>query len=263
MTTEPALPPVVGLIAEDCDGTALGTVTAVYLDDLTGQPTWVGLTDGLHAAPDARDVTIVAPLAAAELTEGRLRLPVPADAVRSAPRPASAERLAPAEVQTLRQHYAVSPDTGHRVAAGPVPGAEGDTPTDAGTGTRAGDRPMTRSEERLRVESVREPWTRAVLRVDTVTEEVLVPVTVTRQRARIEYLPLQAAEGAATPDLSGDDRETRSTDWVTLYGDQPVVTVQRAPVERVRLTTSWVTEEQSVTQRLRREEIALDSDLPR
>jgi stress response protein YsnF len=236
MTSEPALPPVVGLTAEDRDGTALGTVTAVYLDDVTRQPTWVGLTDGLHAAPDARDVTIVAPIAGAELTEGRLRLTVPADAVRSAPRPASAERLAPAEAQTLRQHYAAGPD--------------------------AGDRPMTRSEEQLQVESVREPWTRAVLRVDTVTEEVLVPVTVTRQRARIEYLPLRAADGAAAPDLPGQDRENRSTEWVTLYGEQPVVTVQRAPVERVRLTTSWVTEEQSVSERLRREEIALDSDLP-
>ncbi|MCU1605012.1 MAG: uncharacterized protein JWP46_1477 [Modestobacter sp.] len=224
------------MIAEDRDGTALGTVTAVYLDDVTREPTWVGLTDGLHAAPDVQDVTIVAPTTGSELAEGRLRLSVTADAVRSAPRPASAERLAPAEEQTLKQHYAAT--------------------------SGSGGRSMTRSEERLRVDSVREPWTRAVLRVDTVTEEVLVPVTVTRQRARIEYLPLRATEGAATPGLPGDGRESRSTDWVTLHGEQPVVTVQRVPLERVRLTTSWVTEERPVTERLRREEIALDSDLP-
>jgi stress response protein YsnF len=234
MTSDPAVPPVVGAIAEDRDGTALGTVTAVYLDDVTRQPTWVGLAEGLHAAPDAQDITVVAPIAGAELTEGRLRLSVPADAVRSAPRPGSAERLAPAEVQTLRQHYAAAPDTGVHT--------------------------MTRSEERLRVESVREPWARAVLRVDTVTEEVLVPVTVTRQRARIEYLPLRGDDGATLSDQPGEDRESRSTDWVTLYGEEPVVTVQRGPVERVRLTTTWVTEEQSVSGRLRREEIALDSD---
>jgi stress response protein YsnF len=234
MTSDPAVPPVVGAIAEDRDGTALGTVTAVYLDDVTRQPTWVGLAEGLHAAPDAQDITVVAPIAGAELTEGRLRLSVPADAVRSAPRPGSAERLAPAEVQTLRQHYAAGPDTGVHT--------------------------MTRSEERLRVESVREPWARAVLRVDTVTEEVLVPVTVTRQRARIEYLPLRGDDGATLSDQPGEDRESRSTDWVTLYGEEPVVTVQRGPVERVRLTTTWVTEEQSVSERLRREEIALDSD---
>lgn len=44
---------------------------------------------------------------------------------------------------------------------------------------------------------------------------------------------------------------------MTLYGDQPVVTLERAPVERVRLTTDWVTERQVVTDRLRHEEVEL------
>ncbi|SDY44302.1 protein of unknown function [Modestobacter sp. DSM 44400] len=249
MTSEPALPPVIGAIADDRDGTALGTVTAVFLDDVTGEPTWVGLTDGLHAAPDSADIAIVAPIVGAESSGGRLRLTVPAEAVQTAPRPAATDRLSPAEEETLRRHY-----SGGGTYA---PGGVADT----------GDGSMTRSEERLRVESVREPWARAVLRVDTVTEEVMVPVTVTRQVARIEYLPLRgteeaAGEGRAAADLADSDRSDRSTGWVTLYSDQPVVTVERAPAERVRLTTSWVTEEETVTDRLRREEIALESDLP-
>ena len=44
---------------------------------------------------------------------------------------------------------------------------------------------MTRSEEQLQVSTVVEPWTRAVLRIEEVTEEVLVPVTITRQQARV------------------------------------------------------------------------------
>jgi stress response protein YsnF len=246
MASDSALPPVIGAIADDRDGTALGTVTAVFLDDVTGEPTWVGLTDGVHASPDGGDIALIAPIAGARSTGDHLRLAVPAEAVRSAPPTGRTDRLTPAEEETLRRHY-----TGGGAAREPDRSRDG------------ADTAMTRSEERLAVSSVREPWTRAVLRVETVTEEIMVPVTVTRQQARIEYLPLRPGERTAGDAPAGTgDREGRSTDWVTLYGERPVVTVERGPVERVRLTTAWVTEEQTVTDRLRREEIALEGDAP-
>jgi hypothetical protein len=248
MTSEPALPPVIGAIADDREGKALGTVTAVFVDDVTGRPSWVGLTDGLHAAPDATDVAIVAPIAGSSFADGRLRLAVSADAVRSSPRPATPDRLSPAEELRLGEHYA-------RGAGRPG------TDTD-GVGAAGGDEAMTRSEEQFTVHSVTEPWARAVLRVETVTEEVLVPVTITRQQARVEYLPLRNTDGTtgAGDTDDADSRAERSSEWVTLYGDQPVVTLERAPIERVRLTTSWVTEQLPVTGQLRREEIELTTD---
>lgn len=264
MTSEPALPPVIGAIADDRDGTPLGTVSAVFLDDVTGEPTWVGLTDGLHASPDVADIALVAPIAGATTAGGRLRLTVPAEAVRTAPHPGTPDRLSPAEEETLRRHYAGAGDHGTAAIAG-----EGrDTATaapGAGTTTAAPgrDTAMTRSEERLDVSTVREPWTRAVLRVETVSEEIMVPVTVTRQQARIEYVPLRAGDTAVGDGTPGaGDRGSRSTGWVTLYGERPVVTTEQVPVERVRMTTAWVTEEETVTDRLRREEIALEGDLP-
>ena len=277
MTSEPVLPPVIGAIADDREGTALGTVTAVFVDDVTGQPTWVGLTDGLHAAADAADVAIVAPIADAQFGDGRLRLAVSGEAVRSAPRPGAPDRLSPEEEVTLREHYAGGGRTG--AAAGTV-----GTGTGTGTGT---DRAMTRSEERITVDSVTEPWARAVLRIETVTEEVMVPVTITRQQARIEYLPLHSADGIIDRRAGGDgdgdadgalddrsaaggrtgaaaeasrDRGDRTGEWVTLYGEQPVVTMERVPIERVRLATSWVTEQRAVSDRVRREEIELTTD---
>jgi stress response protein YsnF len=106
-----------------------------------------------------------------------------------------------------------------------------------------------------------------VLRIEEITEDVMVPVTITRQLARIEYLPLRAADRAAgepDQDSSVDPaiRSERATEWVTLYADQPVVTLERTPVERVRLTTAWVTEEMPVSDQLRREEIELTTDAP-
>jgi hypothetical protein len=269
MTSEPALPPVIGAIADDRDGRPLGTVTAVFVDDVTGQPTWVGLTDGQHAAPDAGDVAIVAPIADARFADGRLRLTVSGDAVRSSPRPGAPDRLTPGEEVTLQEHYA-----GGRGRSGAAAGdAQGNEqgPDRTGAGRSAGDGAMTRSEERFTVESVTEPWTRAVLRIEEITEDVMVPVTITRQLARIEYLPLRAADRAADRAAGEPDhdssvdpaiRSERATEWVTLYADQPVVTLERTPVERVRLTTAWVTEEMPVSDQLRREEIELTTDAP-
>ena len=244
MTSDSALPPVIGAIATDRDGNALGTITTVFLDDATQRPTWVGLTDGLHAR--SGDVSVIAPIADAEFTEGRLLLAVSSDAVRTAPRPLFTDRLTPEEESVLHAHY-------RDVAAAPQ----------AGTAT---DAAMTRSEEQLQVTTVVEPWTRAVLRIEEVTEEVMVPVTITRQRARIEYRPL-AAEDADHPtagaDEPGTERPTSTTEWVTLWGEQPRVTLERVPVERVRLATSWTTEEQSYGDEVRREQLELTSDTDR
>ena len=260
MASDSALPPVIGAIADDQDGNPLGTVTAVFLDDVTEQPTWVGLTPGLHAHPDTDDVPVIVPMAGAALTDGRLRLPVSAEAVRTAPRAAQPDRLSPAEETTLREHYAHT--TASTTASTTTSTTASTTAGTAGTAGTATDTAMTRSEEQLAVTTVVEPWTRAVLRIEEVTEEVMVPVTVTRQRARIEHLPLALTDSARGPrdaGAPGDGRPTSTSGWVTLYADQPVVTVERRPVERVRLATSWVTEETTVTGELRREEIELDT----
>ena len=250
MPTHPDLPPVIGAIADDRDGDALGTVTAVFLDDRTGEPTWVGLTDGLHAAADAHDTPLVVPYPAGGFAGGRLRLDVSGAAVRSAPRQAFGDRLSAEEEETLRRHYA----TGGPAA--PLPSG-----ADGADGTDGTDGAMTRSEERLAVSTVVEPWTRAVLRIEEVTEEVMVPVTVTRQRARIEHLPLR--HGDQGTDLPAVEAGTGQTSgWVTLYSEQPVVSVERVATERVRLATSWTTEQHTVTDQLRHEELALDTDVP-
>ncbi|MCW2741466.1 MAG: uncharacterized protein JWR45_1888 [Blastococcus sp.] len=243
MASDSAPPPVIGAIADDRDGNALGTITAVFLDDVTERPTWVGLTDGLHAT--SGDVSVIAPISGAEFADGRLRLTVSADAVRTAPPMSQPDRLSPAEELVLREHYRAAAATSQQ-----------DPSADGG---------MTRSEEQLQVSMVVEPWARAVLRIEEVTEEVLVPVTITRQQARIEYLPLATADdagtagGAAPP---GTERSTSTTGWVTLWSEQPAVTLERVPVERVRLRTAWATEETAVSAELRREQVEL-TETPR
>ncbi|CCH90632.1 conserved protein of unknown function [Modestobacter italicus] len=259
---------MIGAIADDRDGNALGTITTVFLDDVTQRPTWVGLTDGPGGT--SGDVPVIAPISDAEYADGRLRLTVPADAVRTAPRVSQPDRLSPEEETTLREHYRAVAATGRHgttdTIAIPVvhPGTTTDTTdaTDTTAATRGAagttsDTAMTRSEEQLQVSTVREPWTRAVLRIEEVTEEVMVPVTITRQQARIEYLPLAPGDRTDTTGTPGDERSTSTSEWVTLYAEQPAVTLERVPVERVRLRTAWATEETTVTEELRKEQIEL------
>lgn len=249
MASDSALPPVIGAIADDRDGTPLGTITAVYLDDVTERPTWVGVTDGLHAAPG--DLPVIAPIADAEFADGRLRLLVSADTVRSAPRVSQPDRLSPAEEATLLEHYSAASSTArHGTDTVSLPAA---------TVGPADDVAVTRSEEQLQVTTVVEPWTRAVLRIEEVTEEVMVPVTITRQQVRIDHLPLSPSATGGTGDVAepGTERATSTTGWVTLYAEQPSVTLERVPVERVRLSTTWVTEETTVSDQVRRERIEL------
>jgi len=264
MASDSALPPVIGAIATDRDGNALGTITAVFLDDVTQRPTWVGLTDGLHAGSGG--VAVIAPLDDAEFGDGRLRLTVTGDDVRTAPRALYPDRLSPEEETVLREHYRHSSApaaAGLRTATDTVSIPAADTPprtaSSPATGTST-DSAMTRSEEQLQVSTVVEPWTRAVLRIEEVTEEVMVPVTITRQQARIEYLPLSRTgdvPAVGDPAPAGAARPTSTSGWVTLYAEQPAVTLERRPVERVRLSTEWVTGEVTVAGQLRREEIEL------
>jgi len=227
----------------------VGTITTVFLDDVTGQPTWVGLTSGQHAAPQGDEVPVIAPVTGSALSDGRLRLTVSADAVQSAPRIARPDHLSPAEETMLREHYRGTSTQGTSDATQELPRTTVGTLDDTG---------MTLSEEQVRVGTVIEPWTRAVLRIEEFTEEVMVPVTVTRQRARIEHLPVTTHTGdPADGGVSGAERPTSSTGWVTLYTEEPHVTMQRVPVERVRLSTSWITEDTVVTDQVRREQVEL------
>jgi stress response protein YsnF len=207
------------------------------------------------------------PLEQARVEGNDVVVPYAKDKVKDAPRIGDSDgHLEEHQEAELYRYYGLQyGDTGVDTGRTDISG-EGTVGHDTSGPTT--DTAMTRSEERLTVDTVTEPWTRAVLRIETVTEEVMVPVTITRQQARIEYLPLRATDGSLTggrADGGLDDgglgapgsRRARASEWVTLYGDQPVVTLERVPVERVRLTTEWVTEEQVVTDRLRHEEIEL------
>ncbi|WP_162393283.1 YsnF/AvaK domain-containing protein [Goekera deserti] len=251
MSVDPAVSSVKGARAEDQFGTPLGTVDAVFLDDATGQLSWVVV------GGDA-----VAPATGAQLEGSSLRLPVDAAAVQTAPRLGGRGHLDADHLAALQDHYRGVGSTGRHAADTGGYGFAGNQAADAGARSLDGDGAMTLSEERLSVGTEVAPYSRAVLRIETVTEEVMVPVTVTRQVARVEYLPPHHESTGQATAPAGRVGE-QATGWVTLHGEEPVVQTRRVPVERVRLATSWTQEQQQVSGQVRREELALDDDTAR
>ena len=112
--------------------------------------------------------------------------------------------------------------------------------------------PMTRSQERLQVGTQQVQTGRARLRKYIVTENVSTTVPVGREEVVVEREPItegnrgQALDG---PDLSEEEHE------VVLHAEQPVVAKETVPVERVKLGTQTITEQQQVQETVRKEQI--------
>jgi uncharacterized protein (TIGR02271 family) len=261
---------IIGSNAMDADGDKLGKVGQVYLDDQTGRPEWATVSTGLFGTSE----TFV-PLSDATVSDGTLRVPYQKAKVKDAPRvDADQGHLSPAEEDELYRYYGVGTGTADYTDT-TTTGTAGYSETAATTGTagfddtnRHGtvghdtsgpttDSAMTRSEEQLRVGTQRVEAGRARLRKYVVTEDVTTTVPVSHEEVRIEREPITDAnvgDALDGPAISEEEHE------VTLHAERPVVAKEAVPVERVRLDTQTVTEQETVTDTVRKEQIEADGD---
>jgi uncharacterized protein (TIGR02271 family) len=235
----------------DRDGSRIGTIDAIYLDDRTGQPEWALVNTGLFGTKSS-----FVPLAQAFQSDNDVLVPYGKQLVMDAPRVDPDQHLSEAEERQLWRHYGLDYDTIDRsVASG----------TDATSRTRVGrdtsgpttDEAMTRSEEELRVGTTQRERGRVRLRKYVTTEQVQQAVPVRRERVRVEREPITDANlGAATsgPDISEEEHE------VVLREEEPVVEKRAVPKERVRLDKDTVTGEERVAEELRKERIEVDNE---
>jgi uncharacterized protein (TIGR02271 family) len=100
---------------------------------------------------------------------------------------------------------------------------------------------------------------RARLRKHVVTEQQQVSVPVSHEEVRVEREPItDANRGDAYdgPAISEEEHE------ITLRAERPVVSTEAEAVERVRLDTHTVTEQETVRGDVRKEQIEVDTDDP-
>ncbi|UOY00512.1 PRC and DUF2382 domain-containing protein [Blastococcus sp. PRF04-17] len=254
MLSEREVSTSIGTTAYGTDGDKLGTVEHFYLDDRTGAPTWVAVTTGLFGTR-----TSIAPASEAVLDEGGLRVPVTAEAVKTAPH-LTGDHLTPDEEAELRRHYGIG-------QLGTAPTQAIDVPADVPPPPpRETDGAMTRSEERVVVGTERVAATRARVVKYVVTEDVQITVPIRREEIRIEHVPLDApdvpgeslTDGPEAVAGTGTTAAAALPGEIILHTERPVVSVEVVPVERVRLRTEIVEGQETITEQVQREEIAVD-----
>jgi uncharacterized protein (TIGR02271 family) len=259
---------VAGSDAYGSDGSKIGSVGQVYLDDQTGQPAWVTVNTGLFGTNES-----FIPLSEASFSGDRLSVPYDKDKVKGAPNVAADGHLSPEEERELYAYYGVNytddttTGTGYAdtTTTGTGTGYDTDTTTTTGYGNQGHDTSgpttddaMTLSEERVNIGTERREAGRARLRKYIVTENVTQTVPVTREEVVVEREPItDTNRDAATsgPDLSEEEHE------VVLHEDTPVVDKTVEPVERVRLGTQQTTDERTVTEQVRKERVETDGNV--
>jgi uncharacterized protein (TIGR02271 family) len=257
---------VIGQDVYDQSGDKIGSAAEVYLDDETGQPEWVTVRTGLFGTKES-----FVPIRDADLTNDGVRVAVSKEQVKDAPKIDTDGHLSPQEEQELYRYYGLGAGTGTGIDTDTTRTVATDTTTRTDTDRTRGvdtrgavghdtsgpttDNAMTRSEEQLNVGTRSEEVGRARLRKYVVTENVSETVPVSREEVRVEREPITDANiGNAMdgPAISEEEHE------VTLHAETPVVEKEAVPVERVRLDTETVTEQATVTEGVRKEQIDVD-----
>jgi uncharacterized protein (TIGR02271 family) len=261
---------VIGADVYDADGDKIGTASEVFLDDSSGNPEWVTVKTGMIGTKE----TFV-PIRDADLTNDGLRVPVSKAAVKDAPKIDTDGHLSPQEEEELYRHYGLGAGNSGTVGTDTTTGYADTTTTGYADTTTGGvdtetnrhgtvghdtsgpttDDAMTLSEERLNVGTQQVEAGRARLRKYVVTENVTQTVPVSREEVRIEREPITDANvGNAMdgPAISEEEHE------VTLHAERPVVDKEAVPVERVRLDTETVTEQETVSDTVRKEQVDTD-----
>src|SRR5680860_1379347 len=267
----------------DADGTKIGDIQEIYLDDDTGRPEWVLVNTGLFGAKSH-----FVPIDQAQPDGDDLRVSFTKDMVKDAPSVDADQHLSAEEERELYRHYGmdydtVGTDTMDTAGTTPTTGTPGESGTIdpspmAGTAGAAGgmadmgtdrgpvghdtsgpttDDTMTVSEEQPDVHTERRPTGKARLRKHVVTDPVQTTVPVEREEVRVVREPITDSnidQAMSGPDISEEEHE------ITLSEEEVRVDKRTVPKERVRLEKDTVTEERDVEVDLRKEEVDTDTD---
>jgi uncharacterized protein (TIGR02271 family) len=245
----------------DNHGDKIGSIEEIYLDSETNEPEWALVNTGLFGTKSS-----FVPLKDASLEGETPTVPFEKAQVKDAPKMDPDVALSQREEAELYRHYGLRYSEGESGSGLPEGGtgttASGGTPasggTESGPSSATGtDDAMTRSEEELRVGKTSEETGRVRLRKYVETEDVNESVPVRREEAKIEREPITEANREAAmsgPEITEDEHE------VVLHEEEVVAEKRAVPKERVRLDTDTVTDEQEVSDTVRKERIDVDED---
>ncbi|WP_298251887.1 YsnF/AvaK domain-containing protein [uncultured Arthrobacter sp.] len=249
------------------DGAALGPMGQLYVDDATGEPSWVTVVTHAMGNPES-----FAPLQGAELDGRNVRLPFSHSMVYESPKMSQDGHLSPEEEQQLLRYYGLMAAEDDGAAPDQVSGTGEER---AQSSRPEGEYSMTRSEEQLRVGTELRETERVRLVKRVVTEDVTMTVQIRREELVVEREPI--ANGAAyyddgeTPYTNAEREQLYSAVEsafdgdvveVVLYEEKPRVEMEVVPIERVRISREARTRDEVVSAQVRKEVIETETVEP-
>ncbi|MEJ5929088.1 PRC and DUF2382 domain-containing protein [Corynebacterium sp. H128] len=259
--------------AYDNTGDKLGDVKEIFVDDKTGQPTFVEVGHGLFGLGSS-----LVPLRGHNFSGNDLKLAFAKDRIKDAPDMDVNNALTPADQEKIYRHYGLSDVKDVETYGGynhsdrdrelHTEGYERDRAGVAGAGVNgadvdrdrrdlnAGDSDsLVRSEERLSVDKEKVNTGEARLRKYVVQDTETVEVPVTREEVRVERTPVNgtAREGGISNAGIGEEEAS-----VTLHEERVSVNKETVPVEEVRLEKDVVRDTETVSEDVRKEKIDVD-----
>ena len=256
------------------DDESLGGVGQVYLDDHTGEPSWVSVKTGWFGTNES-----LVPLDGADLTGDTLRVAHTKETIKDAPNVDADDHLSTQDQDELFRYYG---GTGMDVSRYGTRDGVGDTTSQqtgrhddqiigGGAGHRDHDQhgrdehhrggehrdregSMTLHEEQVDVGKEQVQKGRVGLRKHVVTEQKNVTVPVQREEVEMVREPVTGDEAHDGARLGDDETE------VTLHEERPVVDKDVVATEKVGLEKQTVTDEQQVSTDVSREEVDVDRE---
>ena len=249
----------IGRTVYDSNDDKIGDVDQVYVDDVTGRPEWMTVKTGWFGSS-----TQFVPIAGTSMNGDDLRIGYTEDRVKDAPSIDGDGHLDADDERRLYDHYGLDFDSQHddvetpRADEGfryadtrevaetppppqPVPATDGDTS-------------VVRSEEEVSVDKVERDAGSVRLRKYVVTEDVNLTVPVRKEVARVVRTSVDGTEVGEIAD--GDTEEE-----IVLREEEIVVDKNVVAKERVGIETETVTEERTVNETVRKEQVEIDGDV--
>lgn len=272
--------------AYGADGDKIGKVEQVFLDDNSGEPTFLTVNTGLFGAKEN-----FVPVKGASQDGDRVVLPYTKDVIKDAPKVDADQHLSPPEEEELYRYYELNYEDGRtagtdrdrNAAAAGTAGVAGTAA--AGHDRRDGDvadrdavaadrdraavdqdraavagedASVVRHEERLNVGTQEREAGHARLRKYVVTDHETVDVPVEREEVTVERTPLNGTEGRVDNGRIGEEEVD-----VTLHEERPVVEKEAVAVEEVGLNKQTVRETQRVEADVQKEQVDVETDADR
>ncbi|MEX5266673.1 DUF2382 domain-containing protein [Kocuria sp. CPCC 204721] len=260
------------------DGDKIGKVEQVFLDDNSGEPTFLTVNTGLFGAKEN-----FVPVKGARQDGDRVVLPYTKDVIKDAPKVDADQHLSPAEEEELYRYYELNYDDGRTAGTDRDRAAAGTAGTAGVAGTAAADRDVAdrdrdavaqdrrdvaatagdeasvvRHEERLNVGTQEREAGHARLRKYVVTDHETVDVPVEREEVTVERTPINDTNARVDNGTIGEEEVD-----VTLHEERPVVQKEAVAVEEVGLNKQTVQETQRVEADVRKEQVDVETDVDR